>query len=295
MENNKNNNKRANRWRECDVNQLAGHFHKFSEWNSMSESQFERLGELHLTNKELKELFSAPDNIESFDIRMGLDSEVSSKDKFTFKPVINVRYAKGKPKEKEFHHGPVPTLRQAVADTNTNQSARVPAQFKSWLTKNWMELDASMIDDVFTASTDATSDQNKVMENKRNGIPIKRINQRLHSYHFTENLNDAFFHFIRNLKKYGPDTRLDYFVLHLGVDMNKLAHKEMFSFSPVFEVRLIGAKPQQIVELRASGLRCVPEVFVSAHREKNESQVVYTGNETVYYEYVMPCPPTCPE
>lgn len=289
MGNKKKNNHRAAYWRECDVNHLAGHFHRFNKEDTMRASQFERLGELHLTGKELKKLFSQPSHIDSFDIRLGLDKKVSTKNEFTFRPVISV-IKKGKKKEMEFHHGPFPNPKLARTNSITKQSAEVPVHFKSWLIKNWMELDASLIDDVFTASFNDT-DMNA---NTQAGLPVKRDNRRLISYHFNEGNNVAFLNFIRNMPKYGPEARLDYFTFHLGVDMNKLAHKEMFTFSPVFEVRLTGVKPEKISELRASGLRCVPEILIPEPAEaKKGEQVVYTGNETVYYEYIAPCPPTC--
>jgi hypothetical protein len=278
------NKKRADRWRECDVNHLAGHFHRFQKTDEDHTSQFVRLGQLYLYKADLDSLFPAGTKIESFHIRLGLDAP--NKDNYTFMPEISVKHT-DKTLDLGFFYGPSPHRMQpqpadpcVALPQEAKPSAKIPPILKDWLTKNWMELDASLIDDVFTSSAYPEMDAAEREEHKKLGLPIQRTNQRVYAYHFNSKTNKAFFECIDRHKG-----KIQYLTFHLGVDMNKFAHKEMFSFSPVFEVYLCNPNQEDIRHLRASGLRCIPV------KDDNDK---LTNDEVAYYEYSAPCPSTCP-
>jgi hypothetical protein len=247
---------RSDFWKKCDVNNLAGHFHKYN-----SISQFERLGQLYLNKDDLDALFPKGKEIYSFDINLGLDDDLSNIDAFTFRPFISVKYtATGKAVERMFQYA-------THANVDPAFSTPVPLAFKDWLCNNWMALDVSLIDDVFAASFD------DIVDIRQPGLPTQRINKRLLAYHFNEKFNTAFWDFVRDHRG-----SLDLFVFYLGIDLNKLPHKDMFTFSPIFEMRINNATEKEIYKLRKAGLRCVP---LSAKAE------------SVYYEYSSPCPSSC--
>jgi hypothetical protein len=244
-------------WRRCDVDTLIHHFHRFD-----GRSQFDRLEAVHLDKNLLEILFPPEKDIHSFDIDMGLDSVVSVESTYTFSPTIRVKYNDDESAmtEKVFIQGIPPDLRD---------SSQVPVVFKEWVVKNWMELKLEWFDDVFTAALKRDSPE----ERKKTPFDIM-TSHRLLGYHFTDTINDSFLEFIREHRG-----NLDLLVFHMGVDMNKFQHKELFSFSPVFEVHVRDLTEEQVRELRSAGLRCIPKAK--------------KGEEVVYYEYSAPCPSTC--
>lgn len=268
-------------WITCDVNDLAGHFHCYKGGN-----QFERLEWVHLNPPELKKLFTASGEMESFTISMALDIPAQDKTgekkkSFTFRPVISVKYKEEGEQWDYFSNDNI------VPDPgHLHQAAKVPAEFKDALSQNWVELDISNMDDVFTASI-------PLSKTNAPGRTPKPAPQRLLSYKFTlgdpgkpeTEANITFFKFIDDLRKTHEITIIKF---HLGTDMNKLNHKDKFTFSPVLEVwadlRINGgAKNKEddsfIKALHKARLRCgVP----------ND-----TGDLPALYEYMMPCPSTC--
>jgi hypothetical protein len=243
-------------WKTCDVNNLATNFHRYDK----SSEQHDRLEMLYLEPYDVEALFTTTNEIESFAIHLALDKEAPQLDAFNFRPLISVKHKdtrKGVPVEKSFQPGPTPE------DT----VAAVPFIFKEWLTKNWMELDTNLIDDVFTASFGPEGSENKLQ-------PVKRANKRLTSYYFSKELNPIFFEFIRT-----HQFNIKHFIFHLGIDMNKFNHKDQFTFSPVFEVH-IHKQEDQNVTIHQHGIRSSPS---------NDP-----GTDIAYFEYSAPCPSTCP-
>lgn len=248
--------KKANseKWKACDISQLVNHFHK------LKESQYERLEALHLNAEDLTDLFNNGSELFSFDIKMGLKNK-RSVDKFSFRPTIKVNYANGKASlEKKFRFG----LGAIPAD-----ASRVPYAFKEWMTKNWMELDSSLIDDAFVAFL---PDKNAPKTDKP-GLPNPY--KRLLSYHFTKSINKDFFEFLLTYKG-----EINYLAFHLGIDKNKIEHKDQFNFSPVIEVNV--------------SKKTLSDDFIEkVHRWGLRSFETKKDQEVVYYEYLAPCPSTC--
>ena len=104
--------------------------------------------------------------------------------------------------------------------------------------------------------------------------PVMRTNKRVLAYHFSEYTNPNFFEFINKYK-----ARIKEFIFHLGVDMNKFNHHNVFAFSPVFEVHISDVSKDDIFHVHRLGFK--------SHAVGN------TGVEAVYFEYMSPCPPTC--
>lgn len=246
----------ANRWKKCDVNNLAASFHRYD-----GNSQHERISTLHLDKNDLKELFPKKEELVSFQLTFGLNEETTSDYPVAFVVIISASHASGLITEKLFRYG---------RPSDPVASAKVPFEFKEWLHKNWMELDMSQVDDVFAASLPT-----KLSRLEKNTVLVKRTTQRLLSYPFAaKDRNEIFFNFIKQNK-----SLIQNLVFHMGVDMNKYNHKEEFSFSPIMEAKFIKASPKEIMQIYRSGLRCIP-----ADNKKDDS---------AYYEYMKPCPPTC--
>jgi hypothetical protein len=254
---------RTDYWKECDVNKLTGHFHQYG---GSKVSQFERLSMISLGSADIQTLFQKTKVIHSLSIHFGLDNETSLTDAFTFTPMITVNHKGNRvlnPPTAAFKHGLVQT---------TTGAAKVPHEFKEWLNRNWMELDVSLVDDVFTSSFEAHD------KKTRKPVPFKRISKRLLAYHFTNSTNPDLYHFIRKHKN-----RIEQFIVHLGVDKNKLGHKEEFAFSPVIELHLLKPKKPNVLyqDIHEMGLKSSP----FANNDKKRG--------IVYFEYISPCPPSC--
>jgi hypothetical protein len=245
----------ASRWKKCDVNNLAASFHCFD-----GNSQHERISTLHLTRRDLKSLFPKDEQVTAFQLTFGLNEETTHGYPVAFRVMIKVSHFSGLVTGKPFRWG---------LPADLAASSKVPFEFKEWLHKNWMELDMSQVDDVFTASLPPDPPQSVISD-----VPAKRITQRLLCYPFAGNKNDIFFGFIKD-----NISRIQNLIFHMGVDMNKYNHKEKFSFSPIMEAQFKKPSPEDLTKIYRSGLRCIP-----------------TGNDdedSAFYEYMKPCPPTC--
>jgi hypothetical protein len=254
-------------WKKCDVNKLAEHFHCYRPLDS----QFERLSTVNLNDETIKWLLLGNGKITSFEISFGLDEKVSPAEKFTFSPVISVVYSNKDTGAAGFHH--VKKTRSMPPDgvTFAPDVAEVPEEFKDWMVKNWIELDVSLIDDVFKATP-----KKKVGESM-----TRRDPQRLLKYCFTETTNSAFLKFINDIIE--NNILIERFYFHLGVDMNKFNHKEEFGFAPVLEVQIPKTTDEFLLKIHRAGLRS--KLMKNAKEEDVEG--VY------YYEYLTPCPSTC--
>jgi hypothetical protein len=272
------NSEKTAQWKKCDVNNLVANFCRFTGEGS----QYERLGALYLQDDDVAILFPErseknPSPIESFAIKFALDTNVAGMGEFNFRPFISVRQTGvTSPAESPF------CFEHEYKKTNVSprNAAEVPPEFKDVVTQNWIDLDVSLIDDVFTASLPDTSF-------KKNGprIPPKRVPQRLLAYQFKngsnpgDQANPTFLDFIN---KHSGQIRT--FAFHLGIDMNKFPHKDQFTFSPVIELTVETITPAErgrlLETIHQNGLRACPV--------KGAADLA-----TVYYEYMAPCPSTC--
>lgn len=266
-------------WKECDVNKLVEHFHRYDKRKDNGHGQVERLGMLSLDREKRGRLFPKKTGaagekitITSFHISFGLDEKESPVDKFTFRPSITVVFSDNSMEHAEFDQD-MPMEGSQISNEIHNNV--VPSPFKEWLSKNWMELDVNLIDDVFVAF----SNNPPLATGEKRLVPPRREPLRLRGYHFTSKDNEEFWKFMND--HLGS---IDEFYFHLGIDMNKFGHKEEFSFSPVFEVIIPEpAHDVVVVRIHRYGLRSTQIV------DKNGKVV----GESVLYEYMKPCPSTC--
>ncbi len=262
-------------WKRCDISYLVHHFHQFTGKNDSK--HHERLKAVHLEKKDIDVLFGDPACVEYFNIWMGLDSQKSSPESFTFKPTIEVKLKDVKdPIIKAFQYGePKVSPKSPVPDH------QVPLPFKEWMVKNWMELDTSLVDDAFVAFL---PDKNRVIPAAASPGPPNLL-QRLLGYHFTddstnrkgsivEGINKEILLFIRK------QTAITRFIFHLGVDNNRAGHKDQFNFTPVFEITSVGG-PKNI-DSYLLGLKSFKVPSVGSSLTTN-----------TYVEYLAPCPSTC--
>lgn len=257
-------NTKSDLWKQCEVSNLTNHFHKYN--NQLA--QYDRLSNVKLSGNDISSLFGG--DLNSFSVWMGLNG-TSVTDEFTFLPNMTVNFKNGKNAQADFGEKssvPLLTLTNLISPTNPSDSGSqaVPFEFVRWLCKNWMEIDMQYIDDVFVSTFE---------EGKGLLTPEMRTNKRVIAYHFSEFTNPNFYQFIAKYKD-----RIKEFIFHLGVDMNKYGHHNVFAFSPVFEVHISDVTKDDIFHIHRLGFK--------SHSVGN------TNTEVVYYEYSAPCPPTCP-
>ncbi|MDJ1485701.1 hypothetical protein QNI16_34795 [Cytophagaceae bacterium YF14B1] len=245
-------------WQQCYSSGLVNHF------NKSNGLQFERLCSLELPLFAIDQAFPANDQANDpidFNIMMGLDSIESNSEKFTFIPVIQ---SSGAPdKFFEFQHieadpSVIPTITQ------------IPYELFDWLSKNWREMEFETVNDVFEAKLEGHS-MIKLGSLKR------LVRKRLLGYYFTKNINPVFWKVINDSRGH-----IRKIVFHLGADMNKEKHYEMFTFSPIFELVLNTDNIDEtklILTIHKLGLRSI----------KQED-----GSTSIFYEYTSPCPSSCP-
>lgn len=273
-------------WKKCDVNKLVEHFHRYDKDKDDGRGQVDRLGVLHLDAEKRARLFPEKKHaagkkltITSFHISFGLDEEKSPTDRFTFRPAIHVVFSDGCKEDAEFDYGlPKEDGSQITNEVHNNV---VPPPFKEWLSKNWMELDINLVDDVFVAFP-----KPDVSKTEKTLVPPRRESVRLRGYHFTSTTNNEFLKFINDCL----ERPMLQFYFHLGIDMNKFGHKEEFSFSPVFEVVIPEPPPRIVVDIHRYGLRSV-----QIKGEDEQGKDIKILGESVFYEYMMPCPSSCPQ
>jgi len=267
-------------WRKCNVNNLAENFHRYE--NETSDYQFERLRTLSLSTPDIERCFKENGTIDSFNIAFGLHEKISSPDSYNFTVMIRVRLV-GNTAQHVIHTEAVfNPIKPKVPQDASPGTAKVPPIFKEWLTKNWLELDVNLLDDVFTACPVVTMPLQPIVPP---GTPTpttpmltQRQPKRLRSYHFNDKANTAFLMFINKHKLDIQD-----FQFHLGVDMNKFQHREEFGFSPVFEVHLPKLSESDLAEMHRQGLR--------SYLIEVDGKI----KDAVLFEYSSPCPSSCEE
>lgn len=240
-------------WKSVDLRQLVGHFHQLTvEKNS---SYFRRLDQVFLDDNGLKDVFRTGKTITSFEINMALTSSDSLPDKITFSPVLKVNFSDQTNGWAEFKHEHEPS-RHKVQPIRLD--ARVPYNFKEALSKNWMELENGLIDDVFMRSVPH--------DNNPSVRKVERIERYCyHKGNVNQHLLDFAIHYGNSIKK---------FIFYLGVDMNKFYNPNEFSFSPVI------------------GVVIQPAVILPAHKAMLRVIEGEEGDKT-FFEYSAPCPSTC--
>tara|TARA_A100000171_G_C2140267_1_gene154724 strand:+ start:3516 stop:4262 length:747 start_codon:yes stop_codon:yes gene_type:complete len=140
----------------------------------------------------------------------------------------------------------------------------VPESFKQALSNNWLMTDQSMIDDLFVAvSTDKNSPQL----------------QRLHSYQITREINDLLFSILTDK---GIVSKMKSLHFHLGADMNKYSDKYAFTFSPVIELVIEKLDDEELLRVAKLGMR-------------SNISLMDDEDDSIFIEYLKPCPSTCNE
>ncbi|MDJ1470398.1 hypothetical protein [Xanthocytophaga flava] len=244
-------------WQQCYSSGLVNHFTKN---NGL---QFERLCSLELTARDLDQAFPAKvqaSDFIDFNIMMGLDSIESNPEYFTFKPILQSSCEPDKPFEFQYIEPPSVTL----------TIAKISYELFDWLSKNWREMESETITDVFGAKLEDNS-MAKIGSLKR------LVRKRLLGYHFTKNINPVFWQVINDNRGH-----IQKIIFHLGADMNKERHSDMFTFSPIFELVLNTDRLDEtklILTIHKLGLRSI----------KQED-----GSTSIFYEYTSPCPSSCP-
>lgn len=244
---------RVGNWQKCDVSQLVNHFHFYE--SESSPIQQKRVESLRLEEGGIDYLRTTG-NIESITFEMGLSSEGSENGQLTFAPVWSVRSAGVE--------GFVPfefTKPEQQLGLNL-----VPGIFKDMVSRNWMNLDPSLIDDLFLANKPSKS-------GKTTGL------QRLLYYHFSVKNNPVFFHVFRLDE---VREKLKGIYLFPGADFNKMNDRSEYTFSPV--IQLVTKK------LSAHALSEIARLSLRVSTGMGDSD---DDDDSILFEYMMPCPSTC--
>ncbi len=137
----------------------------------------------------------------------------------------------------------------------------IPNAFKEMICKNWDKLEMHLIDDLFHCKN----------ENQFQ-TPIIRVQHfQIGSAYDSDIDKELIEHINTHL---GEITNVN---LYPGVDMNKVQYNDMISFTPV-----IGIGTQED-STKSKGIYGLAGVVGS-----------FPGQYETFYEYLTPCPPTCP-
>jgi hypothetical protein len=259
-------------WKQCDVLYLANHFHMLES----KSKQFIRLDSVHLDSTDIERLFIGKAEIQSIDISFGLSELVSPTHKLTFAPIIKIQFIDSINQEVAEFKPVMPKNEPGLAD------AKVPYPFKEALSKNWMELDTNLLDDIFMSRVKAGSKNAQDPNAKNASQPFFNV-QRLHGYHFCCSKNEELFKYVNTNRHI-----LVQFIMYLGVDLNKFGDPYEFSFSPIFGLVFSSAPSEPQGLAKTLTVRSAKEITERLGREEVTST-------TVYFEYMKPCPSTCDE
>lgn len=193
-------------WKKTDVLKLASHFHK---WCSKTH-QHKRVYNFEMAPEYLAQ-FNGLDTIKLINICLAVKSVVNEGE-FAFYPVLEIHLEASKP---------VVYLPLIGYEAPPNEVAPlsdiVPGIFKEMISKNWHNIQMSLVDDLFLA---------KKQSDGSFGAEMVRV------HHFE--IGERMIAHINAIRAVGP---VDGVVLYPGVDMNKMADKHMISFTPILGIK----------------------------------------------------------
>lgn len=275
-------------WINSDPSDLARHFYGTIKQQELSDSftnQLVRVNELSLPLDSLLKHFTTGSKVKKVIIEMGFSSEISKNASMSFAPTFTAEL-----EDVEDPIGPIAFIAPEYSSKKSNIShnrlgdSPIPEDLKQYLKQNWNQLDNSLIDDIFMA----------YVPPKNNTDTKQPIMSRLLRYVFKPSsasdtngdINSSLIDLLNEITSNKNDINntpiLNSFTLHLGVDYNKLNHKDQFTFSPILELNYPTPllSPVAARKLHRSGIRFI----------LNDDDT-----ETALLEYVRPCPSTCPD
>ncbi|MFD2563399.1 hypothetical protein [Aquimarina rubra] len=197
------------RWQEEEVLLLARHFQRLNIDNKTSTSHYSRTNFFEMNTDDIKTLNTLKD-IKSIRIYMSLEDE--DKNKFTFHPIINIKYGSAGNEvwftlEAKYQKPKVP-----IAANVNDGGTIVPGIFKEMILANWNSVEDNLIDDLFVAKDERTRALTRVnFFNVSSDMVLELFNTTLQD----------------NISR---------FIMYPGVDMNKFQHRNMISFTPVIGI-----------------------------------------------------------
>ncbi|MHA7056739.1 hypothetical protein ACWGOQ_0005930 [Aquimarina sp. M1] len=207
------------RWQEEEVLLLARHFQRLNSSKKTSTRHYSRTNCFEMNTDDIKTLNTLKD-IKSIRIYMSLEDE--DKHKFTFHPIINIKYGSADNEvwftlEATYQKPKVP-IHPTNGNVNDGGGTIVPGIFKDMILANWNSIEDNVIDDLFVAKDEVTRALTRVNFFNVSSDRVLEL--------FNTTLQD-------NISR---------FIMYPGVDMNKFQHRNMISFTPV-----IGIVPEKQV------------------------------------------------
>ncbi|GAA4273377.1 hypothetical protein U6A24_20695 [Aquimarina gracilis] len=239
----------TDRWIEEDILKLANHFHKL-KWNERTTSnQYSRVKEFTMEGPGVNRFNEIKKEITELKLHLALKEE--NKNEYTFYFILG--YKRGSDHEEYIKLVPDPVSPMKI---KTEGGANVPKIFKDMIAKNWDEIGNHLIDDLFIAEEEDSTNRVRV------------------NYYCIDN---PMVEYIKGLGEIRAIT------LYPGVDMNKFNNKKMISFAPTLGFKLVNSKTQENQDaFRLKGVLEMVSTITSNSRETER-----------YVEYLRPCPPTC--
>lgn len=231
-------------WKEVCPTELVKHFHIFE---GDPKFQFKRVHHYELNESEM-DRFRAIGEITKLHISIGLDFDSTT---FRAYPILEV-WCDGNAESVFF----LMEGKSKPSTTPVPTSELVPGIFKEMVSHNWQRMEVGAINDLFIAE--------KEKEEGETHIEMQRV-------HFFW-LEETMIGHINNLMKANSGEELDGICLFPGVDMNKVGHSKLISFTPVLGIT------------HFNKVQSAKSVSVT-----NGDVKLY---ET-YIEYTSPCPTTC--
>ncbi len=261
-------------WATCESMGLANHFHGITGLGTKEPTSIiSRVKKLYLNPKDLKILMDVGgDEEEPLMLFMAL-SVGTSQEFLSFQPLLHLTKQDVYLSFSEDVPGPQDGEAGQYANEKNFGASPVPLPFVQSISRNWLLLDPASIDDVFLARMDKQQYEAPRLE-------------RLRGFYMSKNHNSILF---RAIKMAVEEGLLRYIAFHLGTDMNKADMRGEFTFSPV-------------VELKVNDLRAIDSVLTDFQlsqplqsKESLPAKVIEEdGSGSLYFEYLHPCPSTCP-
>ncbi|MGB3467947.1 MAG: hypothetical protein WBA74_21860 [Cyclobacteriaceae bacterium] len=245
-------------WVKGNNMEMVNHFNYFDSTPTNGGGQHRRMPCLILTQDQISTLFNSRKHINHLSISLGLGKKEGMP---AFCPIIKCWYNENASEPEAFHFDAVKasqsTLRRKLSES------RIPEILAKTLCQNWMDLESNQLLNVFNRVDNSLTERVLAYKFRHSeGTAADSENHRLLSF---------------------MNSHLGYieeFCFYLGVDLNKVANRNQFSFSPVIEV-ILNRKisDAEVVRLHREGI-------LTYYNESDDS-------ERAFFEYISPCPATC--
>ena len=177
---------------------------------------------------------------------------------------------------------------QNVDEEDDVDAREVPQAYLDVVRQSWLNLDPSLIDDVFLK---------REREKSLRHTELKRLSSYpIHKSSSNHLLYQAIKEGLPNVEGDAPKGVLKDIIFHLGVDLNRLPLSDEFTFAPVIELKysngLFNIESSIFKAFNQLGRISSLPRFVPGLSAKSGSSSGTPGS--AFFDFLRPCPPFCP-